>query len=173
MMKKRAVPKFLTIPFFPIMLAASVTGAGEPKTVPKAECATGCAVAETKKSQLGAAKIADCLEKMAKQPLGEPSLELETLLFHASEVIPQIRDKGAGPITSDQAKFLKTELARTHARIQLRVIDADGKQRMTFDRHVRLGEKQHLHTKAADGFAPPELGFTVKRVGLNHLWTRL
>ena len=70
-------------------------------------------------------------------------------------------------------KFLKQELARCHAQIQLRIIDAQGKQRMTFDRRVPIGIKQHLHPKAADGFTPPEISFTIQRVGLEHLWTRL
>ncbi len=100
-------------------------------------------------------------------------MELETLLFHAPQVVPYLREEGCGALNSDHADFLKRELSRTHARIQLRVIDANGKERMTFDRKVPIGEKQHLHPKEAEGFAPPEISFTVQRVGLRHLWTRL
>ncbi len=163
----------LSTPVLALTLAVDVAIAGETEKLPKANCATGCSVAEPAKSELGATEISACLEKIAVQPLGKASLELETLLFHAPKVIPYLSNNGQGPLKSDQARFLKTELARTHARVQLRVVDADGKQRMTFDRQVPIGEKQHLHPKAADGFTPPEISFTIQRVGLNHLWSRL
>ena len=173
MKKNRAAHNLLSTPILLLALTAACATAGEPKKSPDPKCAAGCAVAEPAKPALSAAEISACLKKIAGQKLGEPSLELETLLFHAQNVISYVNDHGQGALSSDQSRFLKSELARTHARIQLRVVDADGKQRMNFDRMVPIGEKQHLHAKAADGFAPPELGFTVQRVGLNHLWTRL
>ena len=161
----------LPMAFCLIALAGVLHGADETQPLPK--CAAGCSVAEPAVAKLGAGEIAHCLGKMADQPVGEASLELETLLFHAGQVIPYLQASGPGPLKSQQSRFLKRELARSHAHLRLRVIDAEGKERMSFDRRVPIGVKQHLHPEAADGFAPPEISFTIHRVGLHHLWTRL
>ena len=162
---------WLSIAVALIALTSGIARAGEPPAEPK--CAAGCSVASPPTAILSSSEIASCLEKIANQPVGSPSLELETLLFHASRVIPHLHEKGHGPLKSEQAQFLKRELARTHAEVELRIVDADGKQRMRFERQVPIGEKQHLHAKQAQGFAPPEISFTIHRVGLNHLWSRL
>lgn len=154
-----------------LALTGVISRAGEPP--PEKRCAAGCSAAGPPAAELGPAEIATCLEEIASQPLGEASLELETLLFHARQVVPYLHAKGLGPLRSEQTMFLKRELARTHAHIQIRVVDAAGKQRMTFDRRVPIGVKQHLHPGEAQGFAPPEISFTIQRVGLHHLWSRL
>jgi len=166
-------PRISTLPIGIILIALTlvISGAGEPQ--PKAQCAAGCSVAGPPAAELSPAKIASCLGQIANQPLGEASLELETLLFHAGQVVPYLQDKGMAPLNSEQARFLKRELARTHAHIRLRIVDAEGNERMTFDRLVPIGVKQHLHAKEAQGFAPPEISFTIHRVGLHHLWSRL
>jgi hypothetical protein len=145
----------------------------ETVSTPEPKCAAGCSAAEAPTNELGAKEVARCLREIAKQPVGEASLELETLLFHAGQVIPYLQTFGQEPLESEHSHFLKRELARSHAHIQLRVVDSNGRERMTFDRHVPIGVKQHLHSEEAEGFAPPEVGFTIQRVGLHHLWTRL
>ena len=165
--------------FSEILIACSFLSYGELLVVggevakPAPKCAAGCSAAVPPKSELSATEIARCLERIARQPVGEASLELETLLFHANRVIPYLQTFGTEPLKAEQSRFLKRELARSHAHIRLRVVDSEGKERMTFDREVPIGVKQHLHSEAAVGFVPPEVGFTVQRVGLRHLWTRL
>ena len=171
-MRNRTAPTLLTLVSI-ATLAAAPPEAGGGDAPKKLECATGCAAAEQKKPRLGADEIDRCLRAIAQQAPGEASLELETLLFHAPEVIPHIQDHGTGSLTPEKENFLKRELSRTHARIELRVIDSEGKLRLTFDQQVPVGVKQHLHSESAQGFTPPEVGFTVQRVGLHHLWTRL
>jgi hypothetical protein len=158
-----------------IALSGAIAVAGEPlpEPLPEERCAGGCSVAGPPTAELSATEIARYLGKVANQPLGEASLELETLLFHAGVVIPYIHDKGLESLKPEQSRFLKRELSRTHAHIRLRVVDAEGKERMSFDRRVAIGEKQHLHPKEAQGFATPEISFTIHRVGLQHLWSRL
>ena len=53
------------------------------------------------------------------------------------------------------------------------LVDAEGVERLRMDRRVPIGEKQHLHPGDAVGFHPPAISFTIHRVGLHHLWSRL
>lgn len=157
-----------------IVLATAGVAAGEfERTKQPAGCAAGCSVAGPPVATISPVQIASCLEHLAGQKVGETSLALETLLFHAGEVIPYVRSHGFGTLETGQVAFLKKELARDEAHMVLRIIDAEGVERLRMDRRVPIGEKQHLHPGDAVGFHPPEISFTIHRVGLHHLWSRL
>lgn len=169
--KQQTTPRSL-VAFIVLAMAGVAAGESE-RTKQPAGCAAGCSVAGPPVATISPVEIASCLEHLAGWKAGETSLALETLLFHAGEVIPYVRSHGLGTLETGQAAFLKKELARDEARIVLRIIDAEGVERLRMDRRVPIGEKQHLHPGDAVGFHPPEISFTIHRVGLHHLWSRL
>jgi len=135
--------------------------------------ASGCSAASPAADRLAPAEIQVHLESIACEPVGTPSLALETLLFHAPDVTAYLDTPGATPLSDEQTVFLREELRRRHAMISLRVVDAENRVRIELEEPVPIGEKQHLHPDKTDDVAPPEVSFTVQRVGLYHLWTRI
>ncbi|MCF6229057.1 MAG: hypothetical protein L3J82_10470 [Planctomycetes bacterium] len=69
------------------------------------------------------------------------------------------------------AAFLSTELSRKQVRLQVRVIDVNGVERVTFDSFVDIDQRGH-HQAQAVGLTAPEVAGTIKRTGLHHIWAR-
>ena len=140
--------------------------------VPASACRTGCA--DLPLPAALAARLEGHVEGWLSLPAAEPGLDLETLLFHRREVGAWLDSPAAADLPPARRSFLERELARDRARIELRVVDADGRERLRLDpTDVRLGKKAHLHPEHTLDLQPPEVAGTVERVGLTHLWTRL
>ncbi len=156
-------------------LAGGESPAPTPEDLPPAGgCGAGCAAVPEDTDRLAPAEIEELLEKYSRERIDAASPTLETLLFHAEEVREYLAYSDDTALDAERGAFLDHELARTHATIELRVVDAEGVERMRLTPHdVPLGEKQHLHADETECFQPPEVSFTVRRVGLAHLWTRL
>ena len=133
----------------------------------------GCNAVKDTTDDLTEKEIETLLATVAKGEPTRANQALETLLFHGRQVSSYIVENGADPLAAVQADRLRAELAKTHALVSLRVIDSAGRVRMELSEIVPVGIKQHLHPDSADGFTPPEVSFTVQRVGLRHLWTRI
>jgi len=148
-------------------LDASRTGALEEP------CEAGCSVGSHPVTPLTANEYREQLRRIARGPEGDRTQALETLLFHGTQVRELARDLGLGPLEGEQAALLRRELARTHARLWLRVVDEQGEVRAEVD-GVRfpIGRKEHIHPVARN-LQPPEISGTIQRTGLRHLWTRL
>ncbi len=152
------------------VLGALVLTAPLPAATPGG-CVTSCAVAPP--SPLGRSEIEGHLQVVAAAPVGEPSLALETLLFHADATRVHLERRGAGALDAEHAAFLRRELERTHVRVAMRVVDGEGRVRAHLDDTlVPLGVKQHLRLGGLDDVQPFETSGTVTRVGLGHLWAR-
>jgi hypothetical protein len=136
-------------------------------------CATGCAAVPEATGQLSFSEFARCLQAVSTQDVGVASIELETLLFHAEEVHDYFRRYGCAPLDEKRAAYLREELDLRNALVSLRLTDADGVERISFEQAVPIGVKQHLHADKATNISAPEFSFTVQRVGLYHLWTRI
>jgi|ETNmetMinimDraft_26_1059896.scaffolds.fasta_scaffold65849_2 hypothetical protein len=159
--------------------ALGIAPAADPIDTPSLEphplqgCSTGCAAVPESSGALPPFEIRRCLQGVATQAVGVASIELETLLFHAHDVRAYTRRHGFAPLAGTHATFLQNQLKMRKADVRIRVIDEAGVERISFAQAVPIGEKQHLHADDATDITPPELSFTVQRVGLYHLWTRI
>ena len=134
-------------------------------------CTIGCALAPP--GPLPDDEIAGLLARVAGASYGAPTLPLETLLFHADATRDYIERNGTAPLDPERARFLQTELARTHAIVSMRLIDASGVVRARLgETRVTLGKKEHLVFRDTVRLQSFEANGTVARVGLGHIWTR-
>ena len=153
------------------MAKATGDGSGDPDR--DGECKAGCNAVKEAREPLTRDQIARFLERVAAEPIGTASPALETLLFHGPQVREYLAAHGTSPLDPARAAFLDRELRNSHVTISLAVIDAAGRRRIELSETVPIGEKQHLHPETAHDVTPPEVSFTVQRVGLHHLWTRI
>jgi len=79
---------------------------------------------------------------------------------------------GCGLSTAGLAR-LKHELARDHVYFSVRVIDAQGVERLTLKRsRTPFDANVHHHLDFATNVPPCEISGTLKRVGQNRIWAR-
>jgi hypothetical protein len=137
-------------------------------------CNTGCSAVTAKNKHLHPSDIRNLLAKFSKEETDKATKTLETLLFHGKQMEDWLDANDSQPLDKEHAAFLKYELKRgQEAHVSARIIDAEDICRMVFEQSVPIGEKQHLHVYKTKAIATPIFSFTVKRVGLHHLWTRL
>jgi len=136
-------------------------------------CATGCAALPALDRDLSADEFERLLAAYAVQPMSGESAALEALLFHGAAA-GALLDTLGGELDAEREAFLRRELTRTHARLDVRITDETGVVRLHLgDTLIPLGEKQHLHPHDTNNLQTPEVSGTVHRVGLKHLWARL
>ena len=148
-------------------------GAHGASTTPGGDvCATGCAALPRSADELSEPELEQALSAFAEAPCG-PSGALETLLFYGAQTRRWL-DDGRRALPSGHEAHLRTELARTHATLDVRVVDELGVERLRLgERRVPLGVKQHLAVARTRDLQPPEVSGTVRRVGVDRLWARL
>ena len=140
----------------------------------KEACAAGCSVGSHPITPLAASEYREHLQALAQGPEDTRTKALETLLFHGPQVRELTRELGLAPLAGEPAARLRRELARTHARLWLRVVDEQGEVRAAVDgERFPIGRKEHVHASVARNLQPPEISGTIQRTGLHHLWTRI
>ncbi len=136
-------------------------------------CASSCALDAAPTTPMTRDQVESLLATWSAEPIGEPTLALETLLFHGPEIRAWLQTLGGGPLDDEHLQFLQDELARDTVRVEMRVVDTLGRERGTLvASSVGLAEKQHLAFEATGSLGHLETGGKVKRVGLGHLWSR-
>jgi hypothetical protein len=141
--------------------------------VEAADCVSGCAAPTPDETHpISIEEIDANLVAWAEQPIGDATLELETLLFHGRKVSSHLTVFGGGPLDAEHLSFLQRELARDHVEVHFRLVDAAGNIRGERRERVPLKDKQHLALNATGTLGHAEVAGKVKRVGLHHLWTR-
>jgi hypothetical protein len=148
----------------------SETKASEPAP---AECAS-CGDSQSHSlPELSRREFQEQLGRFASEPLEGGSPAMETLLFHnarSSEFLAESQDHGLDP---EHLAFLKRELARDHAVVAIRIVDASGVERLSVKpTRVPLRVRQHLRSTRTQDVAPAVLSGTAVRVGLDRLWVR-
>lgn len=135
-------------------------------------CSSGCSLAKHPIPEISRDELVAALHAFANEPLGAESDALDTLVFYWWEAGPLLADPSAEVLSDDHRAFLEAELTRTHATIDIRLVELDGTERVrTGPRVVPLGEKQHLHPRLVD-VQELTLNGTVMRTAAHHLWAR-
>lgn len=134
-------------------------------------CATGCSAASYVEPELDMDEYLRLVDAAAAGAWSEDNAALESLLFYGEAAARLTREHGTGGFASE---LLLSELDRSHATLSVRLVNASGVERVTLaPARIPLGEKQHLFPEHSSDVQVPEISGTVRRVGLNHLWTRL
>ena len=163
-----------TTDYVPDTTTASVDP--EPRTYTDAalqqNCVSTCSVQDDHYVEIPQTEWLAHLQTWAKDPVGEPTLALETLLFYAEQslsLLPQHEDK----LDEYHLDFLYKELHRDQVYIEMRIIDEKDIIRAKMESgDFTLREKQHLPFKQTNTLGWLETAGKVKRVGLSHLWSR-
>lgn len=156
-----------TRPANPEVRAGAETDGDDPETEP---CVTSCARPETGGEELSQAAFDRHLAAWLAEPIDAPTLPLETLLFHGDrsrELLASAR------VPTERRAFLEAELGRNRAAIEMRLVDDTGEVRAVLaDSGLGLGEGRHVQMSATGSLGAVEVSGRVKRVGLDHLWSR-
>jgi len=136
-------------------------------------CSSGCAVSRHPTEQLTRSHFQRLLTSYESQPVTASGPALDELLFYGPQTAQLLRQHGTGDLSAARADFLNRQLAFTHARIAIRVIDESGQRRSWQPPTVVPLDRRHVFEMQTDKLQPLVTSGTVKRVGLDHLWTRL
>lgn len=136
-------------------------------------CASGCAISRHPTSTLTKSKFERLLVAFAEGPMADTNQSLEELVFFGPQTRKLIESEGVGKLDSERANFLWDQLTVTHARISIRVKDDQGVVRTWIDPTRVPFDRRHVFKMQTNNVQPLVTSGTVKRVGLNHLWTRL
>ena len=149
----------------------------DPQAVPHPHgetlCASGCAVSRHPSGRLTPTTFTALLDTYQQSLPTEENAALEEILFYSRqsrEYWQRHRDACPDPLWQ---RVLDDELKKTHVLVSLRVLDETGAIRSKL-MNVRVPlDRRHVFQMQNEGLQPLVTSGTVKRVGLNHLWTRL
>ncbi|MEM7309004.1 MAG: hypothetical protein AAF682_20135 [Planctomycetota bacterium] len=135
------------------------------------ECAAGCAALE-REDEAEPVDVDALVETWRSGSAADAAAAVDALLFHREEAGEWLGR--AGERDAVLRALLERELARSHALLELRIVDEAGAVRAHLTpTAMPLGQREHLHPERVAGLQVPEISGTVRRVGLGHLWARL
>ena len=137
------------------------------------QCASGCAASRHPTGRLTAAAFRQLLTAYQQTAPTGDNEALEKLLFYGRQ--SQLHWQGVKTSSVDPLwrTILDAELNKTHVRISLRILDEAGRVRSRTN-GVRVPlDRRHVFEMENEDLQPLVTSGTVKRVGLDHLWTRL
>jgi hypothetical protein len=138
------------------------------------DCVGSCALpgGHAEAEELSESAFLGWLTQWAEEPIGEPTLALETLLFHGHRSEELLKEHG-DRLDVEHREYLVRELSRHTVHMSMRLIDEHGVVRGVLDSGgFPLKEKQHLVFADTGSLGWLETGGKIKRVGLGHLWSR-
>lgn len=136
-------------------------------------CASGCAVSNHPTARLTVDEFKRLTARFAVEPMDETSRALDSLVYYGRQTQALLDQLGPAPLSRERAAFLRRELSRTHAVISFRVVDERGVVRTHLPPTRVPLDRRHMFEMEENGLQPLVTSGTVKRVGLDHLWTRL
>jgi hypothetical protein len=140
-----------------------------------ADCGTSCARPEASEhdSPPSPEEFIQLLEDWSAEALASPSLALETLLFHNDHSLTLLDQLPLGVLAPERHEFLRSELRRNRAKIDIRIVDDEGRLRGGLSASdLALGQPTHRHLSGTGDLGKIELSGQVRRVGLDHIWSR-
>ncbi len=136
-------------------------------------CKSGCAASNHPTRDLDLGEFRRLLAAYASSPADESGPAFEALLYYGKQTRDLLARQGASPLDDDHARRLGRELSRTHARVSIRIIDADGRRRVHLPPTRVPLDRRHVFTMETVDLQPLVTSGTVKRVGQDYLWVRL
>jgi hypothetical protein len=136
-------------------------------------CASGCSLSRHPTGVLTNKRYRELLAQCNTGPLDADNLAFETLLYFGRQTQALVDTHGTLPLDRNESALLRRELNRQHATVSIRVVDDQGRIRSWVDTVSVPLDRRHVFAMETDGLPPLVTSGTVKRVGLNHLWTRL
>ena len=146
-------------------------------------CASGCAVSRHPTDLLTKQKYFDLLNRLRQKNQDDEQssllstedsrLALDTLAFYGRQTNSMMKRFGVGGLPGDHAELLKRAMRHTHVMVAIRVTDESGAVRSWLDPTRVPLDRRHVFSMKTHRLQPLVTSGTVKRVGLDHLWTRL
>ena len=136
-------------------------------------CASGCSLSRHPTSTLTTRRYRELLAQCNTLALDANNLAFETLLYFGRQTQALVDTHGTLPLDQNESALLRQELKRQHAAVSIRVVDDQGRIRSWVDNVSVPLDRRHVFAMETDGLPPLVTSGTVKRVGLDHLWTRL
>ena len=136
-------------------------------------CASGCALSRHPTAELTKSHFLKLLADFPAKPMDETNQALEELLYYGPQTRRMIETNGLENVDGNSAKFLLGQLKYSHAKIAIRVVDMNGNVRTWLDSTSVPFDRRHVFDMQTANLQPLVTSGTVKRVGLNHIWTRL
>jgi hypothetical protein len=136
-------------------------------------CASGCAASRHPTAPLTADVFRQLLVAYQQAAPTADNVPLEKILFYGRQSRQHWLIQQVTSIDPLWRMVLDEELEKTHVFISLRILDESGDVRSALT-NIRVPlDRRHVFTMHASGLQPLVTSGTVKRVGLDHLWTRL
>ena len=136
-------------------------------------CASGCAASNHPTKELTPEYFHELLGQYATEPMDETSFALESLLYFGRQTLVLLNEEGDYPLDPLRSDFLRQELKKTHAKVEVRVVDEHGEVRTWLPPTRVPLDRRHEFDMQVNNVQPLITSGTVKRVGLYHLWNRL
>jgi hypothetical protein len=147
-------------------------------------CASGCALSRHPTETLARKEFVRLISEFRKGPLSSDNQALESLLYFGPQTVAFLKagfhrsstsaaDETAVATPDLPIEFLQRQLRLTHAKISIRVVDTKNKTRTWLEPTLVPLDRRHVFEMKTNELRPLVTSGTVKRVGLNHLWTRL
>jgi len=136
-------------------------------------CASGCAASRHPTTPLVTNEFHQLLRQFASQPITEDSPAFEKLLYFGKQTQQRLQRYGCQELDPVREMVLHRELKKTHAQVQIRLVDEHGEIRSWLPPTLAPLDRRHVFDMEAKGVQPLVTSGTVKRVGLHHVWTRL
>jgi hypothetical protein len=137
-------------------------------------CASGCSYDQSPMKRLTSEEYHSLINQYAVQPMDGTSLALETLLHYGRQTRLMIAHEGTAPLDPARDQFLRNELRKTHVYVEIKLEDEYGNIRGSLPPTIVPLDRRHAFDVEMHDVQPIEESTgTVKRVGLDYLWTRL
>lgn len=136
-------------------------------------CKSGCAASNHPTLDLADGEFHRLLGEYASSPADENTPAFEALLYYGKQTRDLLAREGSTPLDEPHRRRLSRELARTHARISVRIVDGDERRRVWLPPTRVPLDRRHVFTMETVDLQPLVTSGTVKRVGQDYLWVRL
>jgi len=136
-------------------------------------CASGCAASRHPTEALTRDRFHSLLLEYANEPIANAGPAQDALLYYGRQAAQLLATEGPGRLDPLRTATLKRELARDHAEIEIRVVDALDHVRASLPPTNVPLDRRHEFELDTHQLQPMIASGTVKRVGRDYLWTRL
>lgn len=135
-------------------------------------CASGCAASRHPTPPLARKRFLVLRDAYAREPVaGGPALD--ELMFYGPQTLRLLEQEGPGALDDARVALIGEELKKTHALVEIRVVDEHGKVRVELPATRVLLDLRYEFDMTTHDLQPVLTSGTVKRVARDRVWQRL